>query len=66
MWPSGAGEMARRVREHAWHETKLGPSERWPASMKSIVDMVLSSGFAMVALWGRGGPTRAHPETSVW
>ena len=53
MWPPGAGEMARRVREHAWHETQLGPTESWPASLRSIVDMVLSSGFAMVALWGR-------------
>ena len=54
MWPPGAGEMARRVREHAWQDTPLGPTESWPASMKSIVDMLLSSGFAMVALWGRG------------
>ena len=54
MWPPGAGEMARRVREHAWRDTPLGPTDSWPASLKSIVDMLLSSGFAMVALWGRG------------
>jgi len=44
--------MARRVREHAWEETPLGPAEAWPQSLKAIVDMLLPSGFAMVALWG--------------
>ena len=45
--------MAGRVREHAWETTPLGPAEAWPQSLKAIVDMLLSSGFAMVAMWGR-------------
>ena len=45
--------MARRVREQAWEGTPLGPAEAWPQSLKTIVDTLLSSGFAMVALWGR-------------
>jgi PAS domain S-box-containing protein len=44
--------MAVRVREHAWHATKLGPIEVWPQSLKSIVDMMLSNSIAMVVLWG--------------
>jgi signal transduction histidine kinase/ActR/RegA family two-component response regulator len=45
--------MAGRVREHAWEATPLGPAETWPQSFKAIVDMLLSSGFAMAAMWGR-------------
>jgi len=45
--------MAARVREYAWAETPLGAIETWPQSLKAIVDMVLSNGFAMTALWGR-------------
>ena len=45
--------MAGRVREHAWEATPLGPAEAWPQSLKTIVDMLLSSGFATVAMWGR-------------
>src|SRR3954453_18586798 len=45
--------MANRVREHAWERTPLGRVETWPQSLKTIVDLVISSGFAMVALWGR-------------
>jgi signal transduction histidine kinase/ActR/RegA family two-component response regulator len=52
-WPHGKGEMARRVREHAWEATPLGPTETWPQSLKTIVDALLSSGFPMLAIWGR-------------
>ena len=44
--------MARRIREHAWETTPLGPAEAWPQSLRSIVDMLLANSFAMVALWG--------------
>ena len=47
------GEMARRVREHPWAATPLGPRADWPASLTAIVEMMLSSGFAMAVLWGR-------------
>src|SRR5436190_2746163 len=45
--------MARRVREHAWDATPLGPRADWPASLTAIVEMMLSSGFAMAVFWGR-------------
>jgi signal transduction histidine kinase/ActR/RegA family two-component response regulator len=51
-WPSGQGEMAKRVREHAWARTPLGPIDSWPQSLKTIVDMLLTSGFPTVAMWG--------------
>src|SRR4051812_2590161 len=45
--------MAKRVREHAWERTPLGPIEAWPQSLKTVVDLALSSGFPMLVLWGR-------------
>jgi len=45
--------MAGRVREHDWGSTPLGPIESWPACLKTVVDMMLSNGFAMAVLWGR-------------
>jgi hypothetical protein len=52
-WPSGQGEMAKRVREHAWARTPLGPIDGWPQSLKTIVDVLLESGLPTVAMWGR-------------
>ena len=51
-WPLAKGEMATRVREHAWADTPLGPVETWPPSLKSVVDVLLENGFPMVAMWG--------------
>ena len=45
--------MAGRVREHDWASTTLGPIEDWPQCLKTVVDMMLSNGFAMTVLWGR-------------
>ena len=42
-----------RVREYAWASTPLGPIEAWPPCLRTVVDMLLSNGFAMAALWGR-------------
>ena len=46
-WPVGGGETAARVRSFDWATTPLGPIERWPQSLKSAVDLVLSSQLAM-------------------
>ncbi|QRK10970.1 PAS domain S-box protein [Archangium violaceum] len=51
-WPAGQGEMAERIRAHDWAATPLGPMERWPHSLRAIVDMMLPNGFPMVVLWG--------------
>lgn len=51
-WPPGGGEMARRVRGHDWASTPLGPAASWPQSLRTTVEVVLSGGFPMVAMWG--------------
>ncbi len=51
-WPAGNGEMARLIRQHDWRPTLLGPLEAWPQSLRTTVDIVLASGFPMVALCG--------------
>jgi len=35
-----------------WSATPLGPVELWPANLRSIVDICLSSGFPMLVCWG--------------
>jgi signal transduction histidine kinase len=49
---AGPGEMRRRVRELDWARTPIGPIERWPAALRTAVDIVLGSGFPQVVLWG--------------
>ncbi|MBM7115099.1 sensor histidine kinase [Archangium primigenium] len=51
-WPLGPSEMARRIREHDWTATPLGPSTHWPGALRTLVDMLLANGFPMIALWG--------------
>jgi PAS domain S-box-containing protein len=49
---AGTGEMRERVRELDWASTPLGPVEGWPATLVTIVDVMLGSAFAQILLWG--------------
>ncbi len=51
-WPFGNSDMAERIRAHDWAATPLGPIESWPQCLRSVVGLLVPSGFAMVALWG--------------
>ena len=51
-WLEGGGEMARRIREHPWADTALGPIEDWPQSLKTAVDMILAMPGPATILWG--------------
>ncbi|WP_435171538.1 sensor histidine kinase [Falsirhodobacter sp. 1013] len=44
--------MARRVAEHDWASTSLGPIETWPPVLKITVSLTLRSGFAKCLCWG--------------
>ena len=44
--------MARLMREKDWSATALGPVERWPASLRSTVRILLTSRYSMWMGWG--------------
>ncbi|MEX6507376.1 PAS domain S-box protein [Jiella sp. M17.18] len=46
------GEMSERVRAFDWGRTSLGPRDRWPQSLKAVVDLILASPMAMIVRWG--------------
>lgn len=47
--------MARRIREHDWAATPLGPIAQWPQSRRTAIETMLACGHAMqIAL----GPER--------
>jgi PAS domain S-box-containing protein len=54
IWPAGGGAMGALIRTHDWAATPLGPLETWPQCLRTIVEVVLASGFPMVARWGPG------------
>lgn len=48
----GGGEMGERMRAHDWLATPLGPPERWPQSLKSVLSACLNSPLLGAVLWG--------------
>jgi two-component sensor histidine kinase len=44
--------MGRIVAEFDWSKNPLGPIESWPTSLKTIVDVTLSSKFPQAVIWG--------------
>jgi PAS domain S-box-containing protein len=49
---AGGGDMGRRMREFDWAAHPLGPPDRWPQSLKTVIRIVLSSRYAMWLGWG--------------
>lgn len=47
------GEVGRLVSATDWSKTQLGPIERWPTSLRTLLDIVLGSRFPMLLWWGR-------------
>ena len=44
--------MAAAMDAFDWRTTPLGPRADWPVSLRTVVDMMLGSRFAMCAAWG--------------
>ncbi|MBW4051772.1 MAG: response regulator [Proteobacteria bacterium] len=40
------------IREHDWSASPLGPVSGWPQSLRTAVDIMLSSRYAMFVWWG--------------
>ena len=49
---AGSGEMAHAMRALDWSATPLGPVEQWPQALRTIVRVVLGSGYPMAICWG--------------
>ena len=49
----GGGDMGERIRAYDWSKTPLGPIIRWPQSLRTVVNILLSSRYAMWMAWGR-------------
>ncbi|PWW22066.1 anti-anti-sigma factor [Geodermatophilus normandii] len=50
--PEPQGEMAARLATIDWAATSLGPREDWPQSLRTALDICLSSRFPMLVWWG--------------
>src|SRR4051794_19158692 len=49
---AGDSTMARLMRAHDWSASPLGPPQQWPQSLRSVVSLMLGSGFPMFVAWG--------------
>lgn len=49
---AGDGEMAALMRAKDWSLTSLGPSDRWPQSLRTAVRILLTSRYQMWLGWG--------------
>ncbi|QJY48265.1 SpoIIE family protein phosphatase [Pseudonocardia broussonetiae] len=49
---SGGGELGRVMAAHDWAATPVGPPETWPAELRSVVRILLTSRFSMWMGWG--------------
>ena len=48
----GGGEMGAHMRAKNWAETPLGPTDKWPQSLKTVVRILLTSRYQMWMGWG--------------
>lgn len=44
--------MAQLMRDKDWSTSPLGPAQEWPQSLRSVVNLMLGSGFPMFLAWG--------------
>ena len=51
-WPLGGGETGALIRAHDWSRSPLGPPERWPQSLRTVVGVMLGSPAPTSVLWG--------------
>ena len=49
---AGGSEMAALMRSVDWAATPLGPVERWPQALRTMVGLLLRNRFAMLLWWG--------------
>ncbi|WP_441965601.1 PAS domain S-box protein [Microvirga sp. 2MCAF38] len=55
LFPVGGGETGAMIRSFDWSKTSLGGLERWPQSLRSVIDFALHSPVPILTLWGADG-----------
>lgn len=50
---SSGGEMGERIRSLDWSETKVGPIEQWPQSLKTAISICLNATMPLSIIWGK-------------
>jgi len=48
----GHGDLPTLIRARDWASTRLGPLDAWPASLRTVLRLMLSSRYAMWMGWG--------------
>lgn len=51
---AGGGEMGALIRAKDWSQTPIGQIESWPQSLRTTVNICLSSDLPICIIWGRG------------
>ena len=51
---SNGGDLSERMRRHDWSTTSIGPLERWPVALRTLVGVMLGSKQPMFTVWGPG------------
>ncbi len=49
----GGGQMGERIRSLDWSATSLGIPANWPAALKTLIGVVLTSAHPMFLAWGK-------------
>ncbi len=49
---AGGGDIGARIRARDWSATPLGPTGDWPAPLKTLITLLLSSSQPMFLAWG--------------
>jgi len=49
----GGGELGQRIRDYDWSTTSLGPVESWPRSLRTCVQIMLTSRQPIWIGWGK-------------
>lgn len=55
--------MGRRIADYDWAATSLGPIKEWPQSLRTAVEICVTSRFPMVIWWG---PERRPIYNDAW
>ena len=53
VWLSGGGAMGERIRAKDWSGSPLGPVERWPSSLQTVLGICLELPAPSCVVWGR-------------